>query len=290
MLLLAPSMSSSSSFFHLREIQSISETGTPFGYDPLTWGGRQIAFSPLFHYFMAFVVSFTGTDIAVKFVPALVLSISVVAAYLLSRRVTSSKWASLLGAAAVIPVLIHAADLSPRILAIPLMMLITYYLIDLDNSVVPFLVCLAILAFLDPVSLVWLGGLAIYLVLMVAENLTQQKGELEIGLFAVLFVIWAHLILYKRVLVEHGFGIIWQNVPAALLGQYFTEITLFEAITLVGILPSLAAAYVIWKFLFKEKNKNVYIIMGMIAAAVIIVWWKIISPLEGMIIAGVFRL
>jgi len=40
-------------YFTVRQIQSITQTGTPIYQDPLSFGGRTLLFTPIFHYFLA---------------------------------------------------------------------------------------------------------------------------------------------------------------------------------------------------------------------------------------------
>ena len=41
------------SYFHLRQVEHIVETGLPFYQDQLSYGGRELAFLPFFHYLAA---------------------------------------------------------------------------------------------------------------------------------------------------------------------------------------------------------------------------------------------
>ncbi|MBI2665042.1 hypothetical protein HYX12_00280 [Candidatus Woesearchaeota archaeon] len=42
------------SYFHLRQVEHIGQTGLPLYQDGLSYGGRELVFLPLFHYLAAF--------------------------------------------------------------------------------------------------------------------------------------------------------------------------------------------------------------------------------------------
>ena len=42
------------SYFHLRQVEHITETGLPIYEDNLSYGGRTFQFLPFFHYLMSF--------------------------------------------------------------------------------------------------------------------------------------------------------------------------------------------------------------------------------------------
>lgn len=288
-LLIAPAVETAESYFHLRQIESISSTGLPFWHDTLAWGGRELTFSPVFHYLVAGAHLLLG-GWALKAIPAALLAACSLLTYLISRRLTNSEWAGMAAAIASLPILAQANTLSPITLALPLMLASTLFLLDIETKTVPFLICLGLLAFTHPTSLVWFFGLAIYLALSIAEEIPLPKAELEVGLFSLLFVLWAHLVLYKKLFVEHGLSVVWQNMPPQFIAQYFSEITLFDAVIAVGVLPSIAAAYIFWKYLFRHKNKELYMIMGVVAAATLVIWWRIIPLSMGLVTAGIFMI
>src|SRR3989344_254657 len=66
LLALYPShFSGDEAYFTLRQIEAVKETGLPLYDDPLSFGGRQLLFAPLFYYLMAglsfiFPVSIVG--------------------------------------------------------------------------------------------------------------------------------------------------------------------------------------------------------------------------------------
>jgi len=282
---------STDSYFDLRQINSILETGKPIFHDSLAWGGRDFAFSPVYHYIMAGFVSFFGFQ-ALYFIPAMLVSLSVFFIYLITKRVLKSEWIGILAAASsiLIPILITETTntLSPITLAIPLMLACTYFFLDIEKNIVPFSISLFLLSFVHPVSLVWLAGLLLYLVLMIAEELKQNKGELEVGLFSVFFLTWAQLILYKRVFVTHGWNVIWQNIPSAILSEYFAKLTLFDAVISLGILPCIGVAFIVGKFLFREKNKDIYFISGLVGAPALLAWFRLIPLNAGLLLTGLF--
>ena len=170
------------------------------------------------------------------------------------------------------------------------MLACTYFFLDISKNIIPFAISLFLLSFTHPASLVWLAGLLLYLILMIAEDLRQNKGELEVGLFSVFFLTWVQLILYKRLFVTYGWDVIWQNIPAAILTNYFAKLTLFDAVIKLGILPCIGVAFIIGKFLFKEKNKDIYLISGFIGASALSTWFRLIPLNTGLLLTGLFMI
>ena len=173
LLLFVPAFRTPEAYFHARQIESIISTASPFWFDPLSWGGRYLSFSPVFHYVIA--AFGTVSTAAIQYVPAFIISTSVIFVFNIVRKLTKADWSAMIGAVATIPVLLQASDLSPISLAIPLMCACTYFLMDIDKYKIPFLISLCLLVFTHPIALVWLFGLAIYLVLMVAEEIPQHS-------------------------------------------------------------------------------------------------------------------
>ena len=54
------------SYFHLRQVEEIKETGLPNYQDELSYGGRVLRFLPLFHYTMAFLSMMIPLEIIAK--------------------------------------------------------------------------------------------------------------------------------------------------------------------------------------------------------------------------------
>ena len=64
------------SYFHLRQVEQITETGLPQYQDNLSYGGREIIFPPAFHYLAAFFNLFLPLGFVAKLLPNILIAIS----------------------------------------------------------------------------------------------------------------------------------------------------------------------------------------------------------------------
>ena len=77
----------------------------------------------------------------------------------------------------------------------------------------------------------------------------NDSKELEITLFTSFIVIWFTAILFKNIFLVYGYNTIWQNTPIQILQIYFSEISFFEAIYAIGIIPFIAGITIIYQYL-----------------------------------------
>ncbi|MBI2110684.1 hypothetical protein HYT51_02795, partial [Candidatus Woesearchaeota archaeon] len=63
--------SNDEAYFHLRQVENINSFGKPLLEDNLSYGGREILYPPLFHYFLAFFSIFFPLAFALKFIAAI---------------------------------------------------------------------------------------------------------------------------------------------------------------------------------------------------------------------------
>ena len=89
------------SYFHLRQVENILETGLPFYQDPLSYGGRELAFLPFFHYLAALFGLFLPITFVAKILPNLLTALLVPITYLISKKITEHETGSFI--AALIP-------------------------------------------------------------------------------------------------------------------------------------------------------------------------------------------
>src|SRR3989344_5663642 len=111
-------------YFHIRMVEHIAQTGVPMTYDPLSYGGRALQFSPLFHYLLAVFSWVIPLDIVVHVLPQLFVSLLSLLIYIIVKKITENTSASSFSAvlAAVIPAFFAETlfSVSPLTLALPL--------------------------------------------------------------------------------------------------------------------------------------------------------------------------
>jgi hypothetical protein len=137
-----------------------------------------------------------------------------------------------------------------------------------------------------PLVLLFCIGLFFYLFFIVIEGLEQDKAELEISLFSIFFVLWAQFLLYKKLFLFHGVGVIWQNIPRSLLSGHFASINAVEAIYMVGIIPLIYGTYIIFRYLFKEKRKDIYLLISFALSTGLLLWQRLIEFRVGLMFFG----
>ena len=103
------------SYFHLRQVEQIKETGLPLYNDDLSYGGRELLFLPGFHYLAAFLSFVIPLGILAKILPNLLLSFLPIIIYLISKQISKTPTAPLFSAfiAGLLPILYSTNSFSP---------------------------------------------------------------------------------------------------------------------------------------------------------------------------------
>jgi asparagine N-glycosylation enzyme membrane subunit Stt3 len=283
---------SDDSYFHLRQIEHIREAGKPIFDDSLSYSGRAFIFSPVFHYIIAFFSLFMPVAFAAKLLPNIFAASLVFSIYLISKKITKSTNVALFTAflSGFVPVFFAetASVLTPLSLAVPLIFLLIYAFMSINKQawLYCYLAGLVLLSFLHPIVSLFILGLFIYLILVLVESLKQSREELEISIFSIFFVLWAQFLIYKKPLLYHGLLVVWQNIPKEILSTHFAATTIFGAIYQIGIIPFVIGLYVVYLFLFKRKQKDIYLIMAFAASAGLLLWLRFIELKIGLIFFG----
>src|SRR3990167_7023349 len=69
------------SYFHIRQVDSIVNTGKPVFDDPLSQGGRFFLFSPVFHYIFALFSLLVPFEIIGKIIPNILYALLIPLSY-----------------------------------------------------------------------------------------------------------------------------------------------------------------------------------------------------------------
>jgi len=286
----APHPTDDSSYFNLRQIESIRKTGFPIFNDELSYSGRFYVFLPLFHYLIALFSLVLSLDIAITLIPNLLISLVVIVGYLCAKEITKNEEASLVAAmlSGFLPIILYTTvnTLSTYALVLPLSFTILLCLMRLGqnrNYTLVFIVLVLLMAFADQSILVLLLGFFVYLFLAWLEKLSTNKQDLELISFSTIFVILLSLILFKNVFLTYGPDIVKQNVPQQLANLYFAKFNIFEAIYQIGIIPFVFGIYLIYKSLFVEKNRNLYILISFALSLSILIIFGLIELKVGLI-------
>ena len=173
-----PYFDSDQAYFNVRVIEEVISTKTPFSFDPLSYGGREIISPQLFHYIIAlfhFIPNF------MKIIPEIFITSLAVIAYLIAKKITKDPLASMITAVLVSfsPALLSNTvnQVSVYALAIPIIYLMLYLLMELKNNyTIHIIVVLSfLLPMLHPISFFFAFSLLFFMILLISESVKIEK-------------------------------------------------------------------------------------------------------------------
>ncbi|MFH1511331.1 MAG: hypothetical protein ABIF10_06575 [Candidatus Woesearchaeota archaeon] len=291
-----PYFSSDGAYYVERQVSHILETGFPIYYDELSYGGRWHVVLPVYYYLLAFFGLFLPIGFVLKIVPNVFASCLVFVVYLVVARLTKNNPLALFTGAvsAILPVFVSRTvnHASVYAFAVPLLFLCLYFFMEVSSkkSALPFLFFFFILAFTHTIAFVFCLGLLLYLLLVKLEGLKNARSELEVTLFCFSFVLWLYSVLFKKLFLSYGVAVVWQNVPREILSNYFREVTISGALNQIGLVPLMAGLYIVYRYLFYYKNREMLLLVGFAFAALALLWLKFIPFGLGLMILGVMLL
>ena len=269
------------SYFHLRQVEEITHTGTPLFDDPLSYGGRALHYLPFFHYVVAFLNLFFPLSLLAKIVPNLLLSLLPFIVFALSKKISNNETAALFSAfiSGFLPILFSTNAFNPLSLFLPVAFFALYCFLNIDKKgfALYFLLSFFVLTITSSATFLLIVGFIIYLLLSVIEKKKIKKPELELIIFSVFFYIWIQFVFFKNVLISQGANFIWQNIPSQILTQYFPQISILNALLLVSIIPFIAGIFVVYQSLFQLRNQKAFLFISLVISTTLFSWLKIIE-------------
>ncbi len=268
------------SYFHLRQVEHITETGLPLYNDELSYGGREMIFLPLFHYVMAFFNLFLPLSLIAKIIPNLFIASLTLIIYLISKKITKNDPASLLSAfiAGFLPILYSTNSFTNETLFLPLAFLTIYFFMNIDQKkdLYLYIFTFLLLSLTSSTTFLIIIGFGIYFLLLKIENKNINKAKLELIIFSFFFYLWMGFLFYKDVLIKEGISFIWQNVPSQIIQQYFPQVSIVEAVVLVSVVPFLAGIFVVYRSLFQLGKGKAFILISLAISTAILAWLRLI--------------
>lgn len=284
-----PYFSSDYAYFNLRQVESIASTGLPFYYDELSYGGRELIILPFFHYLLAAFSFIFPLEIIAKILPNIFASTIVFIIYLTVQYITKSRGIALLSAfvGASVPIFFLRTmnSVSVHALAIPLSFLVLYFFMRLKEKrwTYWFVFVFILLMITSPVIVLVVLSLVFYYFLTKIEKLNLEGEEKESIVFSLLLMLWFYFIIFKRAFLAHGFSLIWQNIPAEIISNYFYPITINQAIFHIGVIPILGAVFVAYFYLFQSKNKHLYLFLSLAITLMLLLWANLLKLETGLL-------
>lgn len=280
-------------YFNYRQINEISKTAMPVFNDSLSYGGRTSVFIPTFHYILAFFNLFLPSIFTFKILPNIFASSLIFIVFLITRKITQKNSISLLAAfiSGFIPIFVAETvnNISVYTLVTPIIFLAIYFFMHIENKkfINYFTLSVLFLSLLHPASFLLIAGLLLYLIQIRLERLKYDRAELELILFSTFFVFWILFLVYKTAFLLHGSSIIWQNIPFSILSLYFSNMDILKTIIAIGLVPLFYGIFIIYKYLFREKNKNIYLLISFAISTTILLWLKLIEFAVGLSFLGI---
>ncbi|MFH1181589.1 MAG: hypothetical protein V1702_01395 [Candidatus Woesearchaeota archaeon] len=274
-------------YFSERQVTNIMQTGLP-SFNHLSYSEH--FFLPTFQYILAglsYLVPF-----ALKAVPAFFASLAVIGAYLLALQLTGNRAASLCSAfiAGFTPFYFSETlnSISVYTLVIPLFLFLLYFFLRLKERhfILLFVAGVILLAFTDASAIILVLGLLLYLALAKAENIEHSRLETELIIFSAIFVAWLVFIIFRMPLLKYGLSAVWQNLPPEIISQRFTSLSPIKAIYSIGILPFLAGVFVIYRYMLRQKVKQIYLLMSFAIVIFLLLWLQFVEAKVGLFFLG----
>lgn len=278
-------------YLNKRYIDNIAETGKPIFYDELSYNGRDVLYSPVFHYILAFFNMFLPNDLALKIIPTIFLSLLVFVVYFSAKRLTNDKNLSIFVAlmSGFIPIVFAETlnKISIYSLILPILFYLIYLFMKLDNkeNINLFVFLTFLLALLHSSTFLLLIALIFYIVILSTENLMITKLKKELILFSIFLILFVEFLIYKKAFLEYGMGVIWGNMPYQILTNYF-NFSFLEFIYKIGILP------IIFGFIgiiiaFYKKIEDGFLLVSIIFSTLLLLWFRLIDFIVGMIFLAI---
>ncbi len=275
------------SYFHLRQVEQIMTSGVPLFRDPLSYGGRELIFLPLFHYVSAGLALLFPLEIVAKVLPNLLFALLSLATFFIAERISKRKNAALFAAlvTALLPVTFQTNSFSPLPFALLFVLLSIYFFIGLrqgrnrERNTWFFILSLLALFFSSTLSFVLIFGLLFYVLLANVEEQKIQKREKELIFFASVLFLWTQFLFFKEVFLSYGLQFIRGNIPPQIIFDYFPRISLVDALLLVGVVPLLGGMFFIYTSIFEEKRQSLFLLVSFAIASILLTGLRLV-PFE----------
>ena len=93
--------------------------------------------------------------------------------------------------------------------------------------------------------------------------------------------------MFKKAFLSHGYSLIFQNIPNILLTEYFKQVSITEALYLIGFIPFIAGVWMIYHTVFSDKNRESFLLISFVIVITVSLWFKLIELQLGLMYLGV---
>jgi hypothetical protein len=273
------------SYYDLRQVEHITQTGTPFFEDPYSYGGRELIILPLYHYLTAIFAFFIPLGIAAKLLNNVFFTSLGLVVFLIAQKVSKKQRAALFsaGIAFFLPITFQTHSFSPLPFALFCLLFCIYYFICARNEqhskerIYAYTASLIFLTLSSSIASILIITILFYALFSLLEGQKVLQGEKEIILFSLFFFLWIQFLLFKNVFLKEGISFIWKNIPQSILIDYFPALNIQEALFLIGFVPLIAGIFFVYSQLLQEKNKNIFLMVSIVIASFALTALKLIQ-------------
>jgi uncharacterized membrane protein len=263
-------------------------------YDPLSYGGKQVGYPPLFHYFMGLFVRFIGLNIAFKLIPEILISLLVIVVFLIAKEISKNTNAALISSlmSGFIPLIFRETLNKASIysLFLPMMFYMLYCFIKINDGnkyIIQFVILSILLPLVDPSSMIMLVTLLLYTILLVSESIEIINLRKETIFFSSFVIIVANFIIFRDVFYKYGVWVLKSTMPQSIYELLYREISLLALIYFLGILTLLFGIFGLYNGLFKERRISIFLISSLMLSVLLITITKFIDFANGLIFIGI---
>ncbi|MFH0752505.1 MAG: hypothetical protein V1914_02800 [archaeon] len=281
--------SSDDAYFNIRHSEYITEHFQPIVHDDLSYGGRFILNSHIFHYILAIFNWILPGMLAYKLIPAILTALLVFLVFAIAKEITNNETAALFSAliVGVMPISFKMTlnQVSVYSLVLLLLLYVIYTFFDLRHNINKFIIISLLLPLVHPIGFFFAVSMMVYLLLAGLESIKVDELSKESIILVLFFNLLIAFILFKDAFLTTGLGAVWQNVPSELLSSYFRNINVFEIITGIGIIP-IVFGIIGFLFALKAKKKSIYVLSAFVLTDFLLLALKMIDFNTGLMILG----
>ena len=281
------------SYFHIRQVESIHNTGFPLINDPLAKDNSPIVFSFLYDYVLAFFSFFIPLVYLFKIIPNLFLTLAIIPVFFIAKEMVRNEFLALIGAGffAFVPFIIEKTVFSISSLSLFLLLLLClfYAFIKMKEKVYFQLAIFLLFAvsFLSPLSLILIPIFWFHYLILKIERIPEREKEQELIIFATFLIILAQIIVYKKAILLHGLGVFSGNLPTIIMNSYFWNTDILGVIYAVGIIPFLLGISAVYMFSFSEKERVASLLISLVTVIGFFLLLHAIPIVTGIILLSV---
>lgn len=282
------------SYFGMRQIEHIKQTGLPLIDDDLSYQGRTNNVDLVFYYVLTFLSILIPLKILFIYGGIFVTLTILILIFLVSKKLYANRWVALLvttiGGLSTVLFSSSLATLSVSSFFALIYLGMIYAFITFakkEKNVTLFIILAVIGTLLTSLMLILVIGFALYPILLKLEKMTIRKKELEVLGFTGLFILWYHLIIYRKLFQLYGIASLWGSIPQDLLSSFFQKISLPSIVLLIGVIPFILGLYAMYNSLFSQRRRYLLLLTSLSLIFVGLLFLGLIPLANGLLLTSI---